>query len=103
MTSASRCGSGLSASIVAVVTAHPGITTNVLCREVKARKAVVLAQLEALRREQLLRFENGNRASKSWYLVAGQGNQFPSGSWARPAPRLRAEGGSERRDRETEA
>jgi hypothetical protein len=76
MTSASRCGSDLSASIVAAVTAHPGITTNVLCREVKARKAVVLAQLEALRREQLLRFENGSRGSKCWYVVGGRGNRF---------------------------
>jgi len=76
MTSASRCGSDLSASIVAAVTAHPGITTNVLCREVRVRKTAVLAELEALQREQILRFERGYRGSKCWYAVGGHGNRF---------------------------
>jgi hypothetical protein len=62
--------------ILAVVTASPGITTNVLCREVRVRKTDVLAELERLRREQHLRFENGNRGSKCWYVVEGRGNQF---------------------------
>jgi hypothetical protein len=66
----------LSGSIIATVTANPGITTNVLCREIRARKSDVLIELEALRREQLLRFETGNRGSKAWYLVGGRGNQF---------------------------
>jgi hypothetical protein len=66
----------LSASIVATVKANPGITTNVLCREVRVRKSDVLLELEALRREQLLRFENGYRGSKCWYFVEGRGNQF---------------------------
>ena len=63
-------------SILAVVTANPGITTNVLCREVRVRKSDVLAELEALRRERLLRFEDGQRGSKCWYLVSGEGNRF---------------------------
>jgi hypothetical protein len=66
----------LAESILAVVRANPGITTNVLCREVRVRKTDVLAELEVLRREQLLRFENGSRGSKRWYLVEGRGNQF---------------------------
>jgi hypothetical protein len=62
--------------ILAVVGCNSGVTTNVLCREVKARKSDVLAELERLRREQLLRFEHGYRGSKCWYLVAGRGNRF---------------------------
>jgi hypothetical protein len=68
--------SALAERILAQVDSHPGVTTNVLCRELKARKSRVLAELEALRREQLLRFENGCRGSKCWYLVSGRGNQF---------------------------
>src|SRR5262249_14186638 len=81
----------LSASIVAAVTANPGITTNVLCREVRVRKSDVLAELEALRREQLLRFENGYRGSKCWYLVPGRGNQFLTCSRPLPASTAAAE------------
>jgi len=62
--------------IVIAVAAEPGITTNVLCKGVRVRKSDVLAELERLRREQLLRFENGSRGSKCWYTLAGQGNQF---------------------------
>jgi hypothetical protein len=62
--------------ILAIVAANPGATTNKLCRQVKARKSDVLAELDRLQREQLLRFENGHRASKCWYLVEGRGNQF---------------------------
>jgi hypothetical protein len=66
--------------ILAVVVATPGITTNVLCKQVKVRKADVLAELERLRQNGLLRLERGLRASKSWYVVAGRGNQFLTGS-----------------------
>jgi hypothetical protein len=69
----------LSDSIRDVAAANPGITTNMLCREVRVRKSDVLAELEALRREQLLRFESGCRGSKCWYVVGGQGNQFLAG------------------------
>jgi hypothetical protein len=62
--------------ILAVVTTSPGVTTNVLCKQVKVRKSDVLVELERLRREQLLRFETGCRGSKCWYLVAGRGNRF---------------------------
>ena len=64
--------------ILAIVAGNPGITTNVLCREVKVRKSDVLAELGRLEREQLLRFDNGPRGSKCWYVVAGRGNQFPT-------------------------
>lgn len=76
MTRQLRSGRALADEVLALVSASPGITTNVLCREVRVRKSDVLSELEALRREQLLSFENGYRASKSWYIVAGQGNQF---------------------------
>src|SRR5262249_33102164 len=73
---ARRPAMSLSDSILAVVAADPGVTTNVLCREVRVRKSAVLTELEALRREQLLRFEHGPRGSKGWHLVPGRGNQF---------------------------
>jgi hypothetical protein len=66
----------LAGRILAVVAEAPGITTNVLCKQVKARKSVVLLELQRLRQEGLLRCENGYRASKCWYLIAGQGHQF---------------------------
>jgi len=75
----------LADQILAIVVASPGITTNVLCRKLKVRKTDVLAELERLRREQLLRFENGRRGSKSWHLVEGRGNQFLTCSWGMPA------------------
>ena len=43
----------LAAQILAVVAANAGITTNILCREVKIRKSDVLAELDRLRQEQL--------------------------------------------------
>jgi hypothetical protein len=75
----------LAARILAVVTSSPGITTNVLCRMVKVRKTDVLAELERLRREQLLRFESGRRGSKSWHVVEGRGNRFLTCSRGMPA------------------
>ena len=62
--------------ILAVVATSPGVTTNVLCHDVRARKSVVLAELERLRQEQLLWFESGQRGSKCWHLVDGPGHQF---------------------------
>ena len=76
----------LARRILAVVARSPGITTNVLCRDVKVRKSDVLAELERLRREQLLRFENGQRGSTCWHLVAGRGNRFLTCSRGMPAP-----------------
>jgi hypothetical protein len=55
--------------ILAVVTTAPGISTIAICREVRVRKSDVLAGLEALRREQLLRFQTGHRGSKCWFVV----------------------------------
>jgi hypothetical protein len=86
----------LSDSIVVAVTANPGITTNALCREVRARKSDVLAELELLRREQLLRFESGDRGSTCWYAVGGAGNQFLTCSRGVESNRPDAEVGSER-------
>jgi hypothetical protein len=71
--------------IHAIVAQNPGITTNVLCREVKVRKRDVLAELERLRQLGLLRVEVGHRASKCWYPVRGQGNRFPTCSWGTSA------------------
>jgi len=88
----------VSDSILAVVTAHPGITTNVICRQVRTRKSIVLAELEVLRREQLLRFENGFRGSKCWYVVGGRGNRFLTCSRGAPAPTFQAGGDRDLRD-----
>ena len=78
----------LAGAIIAAVTANPGITTNVLCREeIKVRKTDVLVELERLRGTGLLRFEKGERAAKCWYVVAGRGNQFPTCSWGAPDDR----------------
>ena len=66
----------LARRILAVVARSPGITTNVLCREIRVRKSDVLYELEALRQEQLLWFESGQRGSKCWHLVDGPGHQF---------------------------
>jgi hypothetical protein len=77
--------------ILATVVAASGVTTNVLCKQVKVRKSVVLAELERLRQVGILRCEDGHRASKSWYLVAGQGNQFLTCSRGTPAMELAAE------------
>ena len=74
----------LADAIIAAVADNPGITTNVLCATVKVRKADVLADLERLRRERLLRVELGYRASKCWYLSSGQGNQFLTCSRSTP-------------------
>jgi len=84
MTRKLQSGQALSYEILAVVAASPGITTNVLCREIRVRKYDVLAELEVLRREQLLRFENGYRGSKCWYVVGGRGNRFLTCSRRRP-------------------
>ena len=73
MTRQLRSGRALADEILALVAANPGITTNVLCRVVRVRKSDVLAELEALRREQLLRFETGFRASKCWIRSQGTG------------------------------
>ena len=81
----------LADQILAIVVASPGITTNVLCRKLKVRKTDVLAELERLRREHLLRFENGTRGSKCWYVVAGRGNQFLTCSRGTPAPTSNSE------------
>jgi hypothetical protein len=81
----------LSDQVIAVVTANPGITTNVLCTQVKVRKSVVLGELKRLRREQLLRFEHGRRGAKCWYLVGGRGNQFLTCSRGTPAPTSNSE------------
>jgi hypothetical protein len=59
----------LSERIVAVVAACPGITTIGICRQLRARKADVLLELEALRREQVLRLEKGSRGSKCWFII----------------------------------
>ena len=82
---------GLADDILSVVSSSPGITTNVLCKQVKVRRSVVLAELERLRQVGILRCEDGHRASKSWYLVAGQGNQFLTCSRGTPAMELAAE------------
>jgi hypothetical protein len=74
----------LTDQIFFVVATSPGITTNVLCQQVKVRKSDILAELERLRQIGLLRFEKGYRASKSWYLASGRGNQFPTCSRGRP-------------------
>jgi hypothetical protein len=55
--------------ILALVERRPGITTIGICREVRVRKSDVLAELEQLRREQLIRFQNGHRGSKCWFVV----------------------------------
>jgi hypothetical protein len=102
MTRQLRSGRGLSNEILAAVTASPGITTNVLCREVRVRKSDVLAELEALRREQLLRFENACRGSKCWYLVGGRGNQFPTCSRGMPEATFGTEGAASRSNAEIE-
>jgi hypothetical protein len=67
---------GLADDILSVVSSSPGITTNVLCKQVKVRRSVVLAELERLRQVGILRCEDGYRASKCWYFVPGRGNQF---------------------------
>jgi hypothetical protein len=75
----------LAGELLTAVAATPGITTNVLCRHVRVRKSDVLAELERLREEQLLRVEPGPRGSKCWHVVPGPGNQFLTCSWRAPA------------------
>jgi hypothetical protein len=86
----------LTEQVLAAVSTQPYITSNGVCRKLKARKADVLTELERLRRERLLRFEHGRRGSKCWYLVAGRGNQFltcsrgtPEGIWEAASARRR--------------
>ena len=74
----------LAERIITAVTDNPAVTTNVLCATVKVRKSEVLAELQRLQAEQLLRFENGMRGSKCWYVVAGPGNQFRTCSRGTP-------------------
>jgi hypothetical protein len=59
----------LATRILAVVATHPAITTIDIYRQVRVRKSDVLAALERLRREQLLRFQTGHRGSKCWFVV----------------------------------
>jgi len=59
----------LATAILAAVERNPGIVTTALCRELRTRKSVVLATLEALQREQLLRFEKGRRGARCWFAV----------------------------------
>jgi len=67
----------LAVRILAVVAADPSITTNGVCRKLKARKTDVIDELERMRRGRLLQFEHGKRGAKHWYPVAEPGNQFP--------------------------
>jgi hypothetical protein len=78
----------LTSRILATVADRPGITTNALCKQVNVRKTDILTELDRLRRTGLLRVELGHRASKSWYLAAGRGNQFLGCSWGTPAVEL---------------
>jgi hypothetical protein len=84
----------LASRILEIVAANPGLSTNVLCREVRARKGDILAELERLRHAHLLRVEHGYRASKCWYVVPDQGNQFPTCSGGTPARRSDVEMGT---------
>ena len=84
----------LTAQILAVVDTSPGVTTNVLCKQVQVRKTDVLAELERLRQLGLLRVEDGHWAPKCWCPVRVRGNLFrtcsrrtPKECWARPEPR----------------
>jgi hypothetical protein len=56
--------------IIAVVTDRPGISTIALCRELRVRKADVLVELAALRREHRLGYEPGHRGAKSWFVLS---------------------------------
>ena len=63
----------LAVRILAVVAADPSITTNGVCRKLKARKTDVIDELERMRRGRLLQFEHGKRGAKHWYPVESQG------------------------------
>jgi len=75
----------LTSWILATVADSPGITTNLICKQVKVRKSDVLTELDRLRRAGILRVELGHRASKSWYAVGGRRNQFLTCSWGTSA------------------
>jgi hypothetical protein len=64
----------LADTVLTAVDANPGVTTNLLCKQVKVRKSDVLAESERLLQVDLLRVVEGSRASKCWYAVAGRGN-----------------------------
>jgi hypothetical protein len=82
--------SNLASRILFVVATSPGVSTNELCKQVKVRKAVTLDELERLQQIGVLRVERGFRASKSWYLLSGQGNQFPTCSRSMPGASFNA-------------
>jgi hypothetical protein len=56
--------------ILAIAMVNPGVNTIAICRELRVRKSDVLAELEELHREQLLRFQTGHRGSKCWFVVS---------------------------------
>jgi hypothetical protein len=55
--------------IIAAVRARPGILTFELALAVKTRKAVVLAELERLQQEHVVRSEPRPRGGRAWYLA----------------------------------
>jgi hypothetical protein len=78
--------------ILALIGSNPRISTIDICRALRVRKSDVLAELEQLRREQLLRQERGHRGSKCWSVLPEPSTCSCTCSRATPAATSDVEG-----------